>query len=263
MGAAMVAAVVTTMSVVLTGCVSNPPATQVDQPVSQQSAVGDIRKRAKAHTDLGSAYLGDGRFAVALDEARVAISVDSDYAPAYNLLGLVHMYLQEPRLAEENFDRALHLAPADAEINNNFGWFLCQTGREQRSIAYFQAAIKSTLYETPAKPLTNAGICSLRLKDDKAAEAFLTNALRADNTSASARFWLADLLYRQNRLGEARVQIGELFRLAEPEAQSIWLALRIEHKFGDRDAEARYSSQLRRKFAGTPEHQKLLQGQYE
>jgi type IV pilus assembly protein PilF len=251
------------ISLVLTACVSNPPTTQVDQPVSQQTAVGDVRKRAKAHTDLGAAYLGDGRLAVALDEARVAIAADPGYAPAYNLIGLVHMYLQENALAEENFDQALRLAPGDAEINNNFGWFLCQTGRERRSIAYFQTALKSPLYETPAKPLTNAGICSLRVKEDKAAEDFLTNALRADNTSASARYWLADLLYRQNRLGEARLQIGELFRLAEPEAQSLWLALRIEHKLGDREAEARYSSQLRRKFAGTPEHQKLLQGAYE
>jgi type IV pilus assembly protein PilF len=251
------------VSIAMTACVGNPPATQVDQPVSQQTAVGDVRKRAKAHTDLGSAYLGDSRLAVALDEARVAISADPGYAPAYNLIGLVHMYLQENALAEENFDRALHLAPGDAEINNNFGWFLCQTGRERRSIAYFQTALKSPLYETPAKPLTNAGICSLRVNDDKAAESFLTNALRADNTSPSARYWLADLLYRQNRLGEARMHIGELVRLSEPEAQSIWLALRIEHKLGDRDAEARYSSQLRRKFSGTPEHQKLLQGQYE
>jgi type IV pilus assembly protein PilF len=251
------------LGVLMTACVSNPPATQVDQPVSQQAAVGDLRKRAKAHTDLGAAYLGDGRLAVALEEARIAIAADPDYAPAYNLLGLVHMYLQEPKVAEENFDRALRLAPADAEISNNFGWFLCQTGHEQRSIAYFQVAIRNTLYATPAKPLTNAGICSLRLKDDKAAEEYLTNALRADDSSASARFWLAELLYRQRRLGEARLQISELFRVSEPEAQSLWLALRIEHRFGDRDAEARYSSQLRRKFAGSPEHQKLLQGQYE
>jgi type IV pilus assembly protein PilF len=251
------------LGVLLAACVANPPSQPVDQPVSQQTAVGDARKRAKAHTDLGAAYLGDGRLAVALEEARIAISADPGYAPAYNLLGLIHMYLQETALAEENFDRALRLAPGDAEINNNFGWFLCQSGREKRSIAYFQAAIKSPLYDTPAKPLANAGICSLRMKDDKAAEEFLSLALRADPGSASARYWLADLLYRHNRLAEAKLQIGELFGLAEPEAQSLWLALRIEHRLGDREAEARYSSQLRRKFAGTPEHQKLLLGDYE
>ena len=51
--------------------------------------------------------------------------------------------------------------------------------------------------------------------------------------------------------------------MMEPNAESLWLGVRIERKIGDRQAEASYSSQLRRKFAGTPEHQALLQGKYE
>jgi type IV pilus assembly protein PilF len=34
----------------------------------------------------------------------------------------------------------------------------------------------------------------------------------------------------------------------------MWLALRIERKLGNREAEARYASQLRRRFPGSPEH---------
>ena len=233
----------------LVGACGGDPARQsspVEQAVSQQSAAGDAQKRAKIHTELGSLYLKDGRYAVALDEARVAIAADSAYAPAYNLLGLVHMYLNENRVAEENFARALRLAPGDPEINNNFGWFLCQTGREQASMPYFQAAIRSPLYDTPGKPLTNAGLCSLRIRDDKAAEDFLLRALRHENENVQALYWLADL-----------------HKLIEPNAESLWLAVRVERRIGDREGEARFSSQLRRKFAGTPEHQRLMQGQYD
>jgi type IV pilus assembly protein PilF len=260
-------AVTSVAAIVLAACAGSAPRPQppeAEAPVSQQQVgAGDPVQRAKVHTELGALYLADGRLATALEEARTAAEANPDYAPAYSLLGLIHMYLHENPQAEENFERALRLAPGDAEINNNFGWFLCQTSRERRSIGYFQTAIKNPLYATPIKPLTNAGICSLRMGDDKAAEEFLTRALRIENDNATALYWLADVLYRTGRIGEARLRIQDLHHQVEPDAASAWLALRIDRKFGDREGEARYAGVLRRKFADTPEYQKYLQGQYE
>ncbi len=234
-----------------------------EEPVSQQQTSNDASQRAKVHTELGSLYLVRGNLSVALEEARIALSADANYAPAHNLMGLVHMQLQEASLAEASFERALRLAPADPEINNSFGWFLCQTARERRSLQYFQNALKSPLYATPTMTYANAGICSLRIKDDKAAEEYFLNALRADNRNDRAIYFLADIAYRQNRLAAARQRLTELHKLVEPTSDTLWLAARVERKLGDREAEARYSSQLRRRFPGTPELQRLMQGQYE
>lgn len=245
----------------LAGCAG--VAQNSEEPVSQQQTTSDASQRAKVHTELGSLYLVRGNTGVALEEARAAISSDANYAPAHNLMGLVHMQLQEASLAEASFERALGLAPADPEINNSFGWFLCQTGRERRSLQYFQTAIKSPLYSTPTMTYTNAGICSLRLKDDKGAEAYFLNALRADNRNDRAIYFLADIDYRQGRLAAARQRLSDLHKLVEPTSVTLWLAVRVERKLGDREAEARYASQLRRRFPDTPEVQHLMQGQYE
>jgi len=234
-----------------------------EQAVSAQTPTSDIQQRAKIHTELGSLYLLDGRAAVALEEARIALSSDSSYAPAYNLLGLTHMVLNESKQAEENFEKALRLAPGDPEINNNFGWFLCQNNREQRSIDYFMAAARNPLYTTPTKPYTNAGICSIRLKNDKAAEDYLLRALRLNATNTQALYWLAELTYRQGRYLEARQSVGDIEKMLEPTGELIWLSLRIERKLGNREAEARLANQLRRRFSGTPEHQLLIQNQFE
>ena len=234
-----------------------------EQPVSQQTAGSDARQRAKVHTELGTLYMQRGNMGVALDEARAALSADSAYAPAYNLLGLVYMQLRENPAAESNFEKALAAAPADPEINNSFGWFLCQTGREQRSLQYFQAAIKSPLYATPALPLTNAGICSMRIKDDRAAEDYFGRAMRLDANNDRALYFLADITYRQGRIAAARLHLQELHKIAEPSPESLWLGVRIERKLGDRDAEARLAAQLRRRFPGSPEQQMLMQGQFD
>lgn len=251
------------MVAVVAGCagVSREAAQSAEQPVSQQTATSDIQLRAKVHTELGSLYMQRGNMGVALEEARAALSADADYAPAHSLMGLVYMQLHENVAAEKSFEQALSLAPGDPETNNSYGWFLCQTGREQRSLQYFQKAIKSPLYATPAMPYANAGICSLRLKDDKAAEEYFTKALRLDATNNQAIFFLADIAFRHDRLAEARQRLAEL--QAESSPESLWLAVRIERKAGDRDAEARYSSLLRRKFSGSPEQLKLMQGRYE
>jgi len=233
------------------------------QAVSAQPAASDQQQRAKVHTELGSLYLLDGRSAVALEEARIALSVDSSYAPAYNLLGLTHMVLNEPRLAEENFQQALRLAPGDPEISNNYGWFLCQNNLEQASIRYFMAAAKNPLYTTPSKPYTNAGICSMRVKNDKAAEEYLSAALRLSPGNTQAMLGLADIAYQQGRLKEARQWTADIERLIEPTSDVIWLILRIERKLGSREAEARYAVQLRRRFPGSVEQRLLSQGKYD
>lgn len=249
----------------LVGCVTNPTANDpsMREPVSQQAAVGDAAKRAKAHADLGMQYLLDGKPSVALDQARSAIDADPSYSLGYNLLALVQMYLKDNSGAEQNFQKALSLAPGDPEISNNYGWFLCRSGHEQQSIPYFVAASEAPLYSTPTKPLTNAGICSLSMRDDKAAEGFLTKALRVDPTNADAQFLLADICYRDGRLQEAQARLEDVHRRREPSSQSTWLGLRIARKLGDREAESRYAGEMRRKFKGSYEYQLMAQGQFE
>lgn len=253
------------MALLLAGCTVTGTGSGegAQQAVSAQPAASEAQQRAKVHTELGSLYMLDGRSAIALEEARIALSADPNYAPAYNLLGLTHMVLNEPRLAEENFQRAFRLAPGDPEISNNYGWFLCQNGRESGAISYFMAAARNPLYTTPTKPYTNAGICSVRLKDDKAAEDYLLTALRLSPTNTQALFWLADIAYRKGRYSEARQWTTDIEKMMEPTAEVVWLGLRIERKLANREAEARYASQLRRRFPGSPEQRLLSQGQYD
>lgn len=246
------------------GCAGNPAQQSVSElPVSEQTATGDVQSRAKAHAELGRAYFQAGNMGVALQEARVAVESDPNYAPAYNLMGLIHMFLQENGPARANFEKAASLAPGDPEIANNYGWFLCQNGHEREAIQHFLAAVKNPLYKTPTRPYTNAGLCSLRLKDDKTAEEYFQRAAMADGSNAQAVFHLADIAFRRGDYYNARKHIAEVHRITEPNAESLWLALRVERKLGDRQAEAGFSSQLRRKFAGSPQHQALMQGKYE
>jgi type IV pilus assembly protein PilF len=211
--------------------------------------VGPPRERARAHAELASAYYEQGNMGVALEEARIAITADANYAPAFTVLGLIHMDLKENLQADESFQRALRIAPNDSDANHNYGWFLCQSGREELSLKFFLLAIRNPLYPAPQKSYTVAGICAARKNNDRDAIEYLERALRLDSGYLSARINLA--------------LITDFNRVIEPTAESIWLALRIERKLGDKAAETNLAEQLRRRYAGTPEFQNLQQGKYE
>ena len=251
----------------LGGCAQVPPpsTTQADSvdTGTVSGDVGDPKNRARIHTELASAYFERGSVGVALEELRIATSADPNYAPAYNVLGLVHMDLRENDAAQRNFERALALAPNDPDVNNNYGWFLCRTDREQRSIPYFLAALKNPLYKTPARSYINAGLCSLKIDGGRDAAGYFELALRVEPDNPAALFNLASIRYQHGQLEAARGLIGRYNKLVDPTAESLWLALRIERKLGDRGAENAHASQLRRRFSGSPEYQSLLKGQFE
>ena len=224
---------------------------------------GAPRERARAHTELAGAYYERGNLAVALDELRIAIAADPGYAPAYNVLALVHADLRENDQAQANFERALRLNATDPDVNHNYGWFLCQTNREEQSLRYFLAAVRNPLYATPQKSYSLAASCALRKNREADAIDFYERALRLDANYLSAMIGLAQIRFKRGQLAESKALVTRYNRLVDPTAESLWLALRIERRLGDKGAEGSLAAQLRRQYPGTPEYQELLRGQYD
>jgi type IV pilus assembly protein PilF len=237
------------------------------EPVIESSGIsgeaGDPRNRAKVHTELAALYYGRGNMAVALEELRTANTADPGYALTYSMFGLVYMELRENQLAQSNFERALQLAPTDPDINHNYGWFLCQTRREKESIKYFMQAVRNPLYPTPWRSYATAGVCSLRVNDVKEAEDFFQRALKLEPNDPASLLQLGQIRYRQGNLQEARTLVGRYNKIVEPTPESLWLALRVEHKLGDRLAEATHANQLRRRYPASHEYQQLQRGEYD
>jgi type IV pilus assembly protein PilF len=250
------------LALVLAGCAGQSDAPSTDTG-TMTGNVGDARNRARIHTDLAAAYYERGTMGVALEELRAATAADSSYAPAYGLYGLVYAELREKGLAEESYERALRLAPSDPDINHNYGWYLCQNGREREGIRYLLQAVRNPLYSAPWRSYSAAGVCSLRTDNVKGAEDFFQRALKLEPDEPTSLLRLGDIRYRQGNVGEARKLVARYNKLSSPTPESLWLALRIERRLGERVAEQSYANQLRRRFPTSPEYQSLLKGQYD
>jgi type IV pilus assembly protein PilF len=261
----MKARLVLAAATLLAGCASQPPGPTVPSidTGTITGEVGDPRNRAKLHTELASLYYSRGSMGVALEELRTAVAADVDYAPAHGMLGVVYQELRENPLAEQSFERALRLAPNDPDINHNYGWFLCQTKREQTSIKYFLQAIRNPLYPMPWRSYSAAGQCSMRTKNLKEAEDFFQRALKLEPDDPASLLNMGEIRYRQGNVSDARKLVSRYNKLVTPTAESLWLALRIERKGGERVAETGYATQLRRRFPDSPEYQALQRGTFD
>jgi len=230
-------------------------------PSSEEDVIA--YSRAKVHTELGAQYFGAGQVGVALDEFTVAIGAERRYVPAHYMLGLVYMELKDDVQAERYFKSALELDQTNSEAHNNYGWFLCQRGKIEASIKEFMSALKNPLYETPDRPYVNAGICSIKIQDDKNAEDFFLKALKLNPNQPQALLALADLYYRTNDLPNARAQILPFMKTQAPTAEALWLGVRIERKLGDQNSHDSYAQMLRQRFPLSKEAQALATGRYE
>ena len=218
-------------------------------------------KSAKVHTELASLYYQRSQMGIALDELTQALNADPDYAPAYNMRGLVHMSLREDKDAEADFKKSLSLDDMDSDTHNNYGWFLCQRGRENESIPQFMAAIKNPLYPTPGRAYLNAGLCSRKAGNNKDAEDFFKQALIVQPGLTQAIFALAELNFAEGDYSAARQYFVNFAKKTNGlTAEQLWLGVRISRKTGDRISEGSYGMQLRNRYPDAHETQLLLGG---
>lgn len=254
----------------IAGCVSVPSTDGGGNTASNTTSIvmpgndeSEARRRARIRTELAMSYYGKGQMQVALDELRNATQADPSYPDAFNAIGLVYMALNERDPADDAFKRALALAPNNPEVNNNYGWFLCRTGRPEKSIPYFQTALRDPLYATPAVAARSAGICSIQMRDLAGAQEFLQRSFSADPSNPTTMYHLADVLYRRGDLDKARFYAQRLNRQIDVTAQTLWLELKIEHKRGDREAEQLVASQLKRRFPDSRELEAWTRGAFD
>jgi type IV pilus assembly protein PilF len=226
-----------------------PQTLPAPQPASPQV-------RAQLHTELGAGYYERGQMDVALEELNLAAKIDPTYAQTYNIYGLVYAVLGDDRKAEQNFAQALQLAPNDSDIHHNWGWYLCQHGREHEALAEFEIAVRNPLYRTPEIALVNAGRCS-QATDVRAAENYYRRALVAQPGNPLASLGLAQIAYQSGRYDEARTWMKGVMLTTNPPPEGLRLGMCVERKLGDRQAELSYISQLRNRYPEAPETKAL------
>jgi type IV pilus assembly protein PilF len=257
------------VAALLAGCAgsSTPSAqssvTQSAEPPSTPE-VADPDKRAKVRLELASAYFAQGQIDTALKEVQQVLALKPDYGDAYNLRALILASTGENAGAEESFRRALQINPRDADAIHNYGWFLCQQRRFPEAQAQFAQALAVPTYRAAVRTLAAQGVCEARAGQWDAAERTLLRAYEIDPASAVTALNLSEVLLHRGEAERARFYIRRVnARPDQVNAQTLWLAARIERKLGNQAGLQDMARELRSRFPQSPETLLLEQGKFD
>jgi type IV pilus assembly protein PilF len=198
--------------------------------------------------ELALGYLEQGQTNVALDEVKLAIAADPRSADAFSLRGLIYMRLNDFGLARDSFNRGMQINPRDGNILHNLGWLACQESRYAEALLSFDKALLSPSYGGQAKTNLAKGICLLRSGDTRQAESSFLRSFELDASNPITTFNLAKLLYQRNDLIRSQFYIRRLNSNDYVNAESLWLATKIEKKLGNTQGVLQLSDRLRKQF---------------
>jgi type IV pilus assembly protein PilF len=216
---------------------------------------------------LAVGYYQQGKYEIALDEVKQAIAAEPGNAEAYGLRALIYTAMGQLPLADENYQTALRLKPGNPDLSNNYGSFLCTSlNKPAQAMPYFDTALRNPTYQTPVSALVNAGMCSLRNKNYLAAERYLLEAVRYNPDLQATNAGLARTYYERRDYQRAGFFINRLIETSKLDtlsADTLWLALRVQRKLGERTHEASLAAQLRRRFPGSQEYAAFERGAFD
>ncbi len=258
-------AVLAALSLALAACTTTTTTTSDGTVVPTPPAgVADPARRAQARLELASLYFARGQNQTALDEIRQALAARPDMPEAIGLRALVLAAMGDGAGAEASFQRAMQLAPADGGIVHNHGWFLCNERRFAEADAAFDRAIAVPRYDGIARSWMAKGACLARAGRWADAEKALSRSYELDPTSPVTAFNLAEVLLRRGELERARFYAGRINGVPEQvNAQSLWLAARIERRLGNTSAMLDYGKRLRDRFPQAPETLQFERGRFD
>lgn len=251
---------------VLAGCASKPgsPQEAPREASRQPTESANPERLARARLELAGMYFGQGQFATALEETRVALAAKPDIPEAYSLRGLIYAAMGDVRQAEEAFQRTLQLFPTDGNTMHNYAWFMCQQGRFPEANAMFAKTLAQPQYREVTRTLLAQGVCHARSNNWLEAERVLARAFELDPSSPVVAFNLSEVLLRRGELERARFYVRRVNSVPEQvTAQSLWLAARVERRMGNFDVLQELGRQLRERFPQAPETIQFERGRFD
>lgn len=250
------------MAVVMTGCgsLSSDKGKTEEKNAAENNPLPKLRQlnkaeAVKAHLKAGVASLESGDMTRAHRHLERALELDEKSAEVHNALAIFYQVEKDHEQAEKHFKRALALDSDDSSINHNYGSFVCRQGRYDEAREYLTKAASDYRYNKRDETYESLGRCEMFAGNIDAAEAAFEHSYRLNQKLPKTLLGLATIKFQkgQNKLAYDHYQ--QFIQLSKQNAQSLWLGIRLERVFGNKDAQASYELALRRLYPGSKEYQ--------
>ena len=221
---------------------------------SEKSAKRHDKKRdkqeeaAENYVQLGLGYLRRGDRQRSRANLMKALERDETSASAHNGLALIFQLEDENALAEEHFKKAINFEPELTRVRSNYGVFLFRQQRYEDAEQQFLIAAEDINYPRRANVLFNIGQIAKQLKKPDEAQEAWEKAIKLNPDLSGPFLELADVYFKSGDYPKAKRYLERYETLSKPSPRALWLAVRLEHVFGNKNGVASKALALRNMF---------------
>ncbi|MGH1438745.1 MAG: type IV pilus biogenesis/stability protein PilW [Cellvibrionaceae bacterium] len=205
----------------------------------------DKKKSLESYITLGMAYLDRNDRDSSRRNFERALEIDGGSHEAHNGMGLLYELNGELELAEKSFKRSIREKRDFTQARVNYGVFLYRQQRYQEAYGNFEAASEDLKYDRRALVLAYVGQAAQKLNNGVRAKSAFEHAVNIDNQLPLPIIELAQISFDAQDYAAAKNYLDQYTRVSKPSPKSLWLGIRIERIFGNKDKEASYALALR------------------
>ena len=214
----------------------------------------DKEKALDTRIQLILSYIRQGNRDLARSSLQKAKAINAEDPRINNATALLYQLEGEPKLAEEEFKKAVRKDSDFAAAYNNYGVFLLSKERYQDALEQFQKAADNLEYDRRDMALTNLANTAERLGMQDKAKADFQQAIRINPRAVGALVALAEIEFEQRNYANAKAYLDRASRFNQPTAKALWLGIRLERVFGNKDKAASLALALKNLYPYSSEY---------
>lgn len=239
------------MTLALAGCVT----TTTNDPLAKKK---DLDKAEETYIQIAYAHISRRNYQDAKRPLNRALEINDQSAGAYIGLALVYAAEDEPKLAEDNFKKAIRYDQTP-EARFQYASWLYNTGELKDSYKQMERVTEDADYVRRYQAFEILGIISMRLGEPEDAAEQFQKTITLNRQQASAYVNLAQAyvaLGDETRAYRSYQGFARLVRidLAEQTPSTLWLGVQLAHLNNDLDSESSYALQLQSLYPNSREY---------
>jgi len=212
-----------------------------------------VDSRVDIQTRLGLSYMKLGRFEPASLALERALALAPNHSRANHAMALLQLRISDRVAAEPYFLQAIDTDNDNFSARNDFGGYLCQSGRVEEGLVQFDSALRNPYNDALYISQLGAGACYVRILNWKEAERLFALALAQQPTLPPALYQMAEVMFAQADHFRTRAYLQRFFDTGAGSAASLSLAVRNELKLKASDLAQLHANRLRLEFPASSE----------
>lgn len=228
-------------------------------PGFKEPTAEELQKALAYYVQIAYGHLEKGETENAMESLKQAQEIDEDSPLLITAFAVTYERQGDMEKAEQFYKKAISQDRKFSPARMNYGSFLFKAKKYKQACTQFKKAANDDFYEKRSGAFLNYGICLKTLGDTEGALNAFQRSVALDPYSNPPLFELALMQWEREDYATSKKTLDEYFNIARKTgypvpAKALWLGIRLERKFDNKDAEASLGLLLKNFFPYSREY---------